>query len=114
MRILKGTIIGLRGLKYVIIEEAHIRQLILAAIIVYILAWVFGFSLMEFIILSLGLGLLYVSETTNTLAERILDFIEPKIDPRVRKIKDISASIAVFSLILFGIIFLVLIFSHIY
>jgi undecaprenol kinase/diacylglycerol kinase (ATP) len=61
----------------------------------------------------LSSSMVIVSEMINSVIERIMDFVKPELDDRVRIIKDMSASFVLIACFFSVIIFLILIFNRI-
>lgn len=79
-----------RGL-YMGSKDKSIRiQLILGAGVV-LFGCFYGFTLKEWLWISSCIFFVVISEIINTAIERICDLIEPKFDPRIKYIKDLSA-----------------------
>lgn len=79
--------------------EAHAAVHITAAISVLVLAWFISVSSMEWIALVLAIGLVITSEIFNTVLEKVTDYMQPEMDPRIKVIKDMSAGAVLWSTI---------------
>ncbi|HUM64458.1 MAG TPA: diacylglycerol kinase family protein [Chitinophagaceae bacterium] len=73
-------------------EEPNARIHLLATVVVLILAAYLNASRIEWILLTIVIGMVWAAEIFNTAIERIMDFISPHIDPKVKLIKDMSAA----------------------
>lgn len=100
---------ALRGLKYVIKNERNFRIELLIAIFVVFLAIVFNIKIWEFVVLIFLITWVLVTELINTVVERVVDILEPRVHPYARLIKDIMASVVLLSagmsILVGGIIF---------
>ena len=100
---------ALRGLKYVIKNERNFRIELLIAIFVVFLATVFNIKIWEFVVLIFLITWVLVTELINTVVERVVDILEPRVHPYARLIKDIMASVVLLSagmsILVGGIIF---------
>jgi len=86
---IKTAIIGLRA---VIKEEQTFKIQTAVAILVIFFMFYFPLSALERTILILSIVLVLGLELINSQIERILDFLEPEYNHKIRKIKDLSAS----------------------
>ena len=88
---------ALDGIKYAISHEKNFRiELVVAFfIIVFILA--FKVKGWEAIILILMIMWVLISELTNTVLERVVDILKPRIHPYARLIKDLMAAVVLIS-----------------
>lgn len=86
-----------RGLKYSLINERNFQ--IEAAIAMLVLALIFVLKLKnwEAIILVLMIMWVLMMELTNTVVERVVDILKPRIHPYARLIKDIMAAVVLIS-----------------
>ncbi|MEF3691775.1 MAG: diacylglycerol kinase family protein [Candidatus Moraniibacteriota bacterium] len=100
---------ALRGLRYVIKNERNFRVELLIAIFVVFLAIVFNIKIWEFVVLIFLITWVLVTELINTVVERVVDILEPRVHPYARLIKDIMASVVLLSagmsILVGGIIF---------
>jgi undecaprenol kinase len=86
-----------RGLRYAISYERNFQIEILAASFVIALILVFQIKSWESIILILMITLVLVMELANTVVERVIDILKPRIHPYVRLIKDMMAAAVLIS-----------------
>lgn len=91
----KYAFMGLR----ILWRENNFRIHVLASLLVVFLAIILKVSQTDFIILILCISMVLVTEALNTAIEKICDFIQPNIDPKIAIIKDISAAAVVISTI---------------
>jgi diacylglycerol kinase (ATP) len=68
----------------------------------------------EIALLVLSGTLLLAIETLNTAIEMLCDFVQPKLDPRIGKVKDVSAGATAVTEIGAAIIVAVLLWPHIW
>ena len=85
------------GMKSVFQEEQTFRIETLIAILVVIAIFYFNLPLGEKAIIFIMIFLVLTAELINSLFERILDFLHPLFNPRVKKIKDVSSAMVLFS-----------------
>lgn len=53
-------------------------------------AWL-GCSAVEWALLALVIAMVWITEMLNTAIEKIMDYVQPEIHPKVKWIKDVSA-----------------------
>lgn len=73
-------------------EEHNARIHLVATILVIMLSIIFTISLMELIVLILAVGFVWVAELFNTAIEKMMDFIMPEQNDKIKLIKDLSAA----------------------
>lgn len=74
-------------------QEPNVKLHLLATIAVIAVGWWQKVSAMEWIALSIAIGLVWIAEAFNTALEMFCDLAtEGKWHPMVKKIKDISAA----------------------
>jgi len=92
-RLIKSFKYSLKGISKVFREEQNFRIHTLATLAVLLLALYFKITILEFIILVLLIGWVLILEIVNSIFERLLDLIKPRIHGYVEDIKDMAASI---------------------
>jgi undecaprenol kinase len=109
IRIFKSFKYASKGFYYALKEEQNFRFHVVSAILVYILMLLLDTSNLEKAFLILLTGLVMVAELINSIFERIVDILKPRLHPYAMKIKDMTAAIvllaAVVSLVCGLIIF---------
>jgi len=88
---------AISGIKIAFQEEQTFRIEILIAILVIIAMFYFNLLLIERMVIFIIIFLVLTVELINSLLERILDITFPLFDIRVKKIKDISSAMVLFS-----------------
>lgn len=86
-----------RGFFYALKNERNFQIELLAAMAVLFLIWYFKIKNWEAIILVLMIMWVLVAELINTVMERIVDMLKPRIHPYARLIKDIMAAVVLIS-----------------
>lgn len=94
---LKSFHYAFSGLKTAWREEHNFRVHCTAAIIAITLSFVLHISTHEWIAVLFSIGFVFVCELLNTALENIADFICPKNNPNIKKIKDIAAAAVMIS-----------------
>jgi len=82
---------ALRGIGTVFKEEFNARVHLLAAMVVIVLGFVLKVSAWEWIILILVIGGVFTMELINTSIEKLADLYSTELNPKIKKIKDLSA-----------------------
>ncbi|HBO17024.1 MAG: Diacylglycerol kinase [Candidatus Moranbacteria bacterium GW2011_GWE2_35_2-] len=86
-----------RGFFYAFKNERNFQIELLAAVAVLFLIWYFKIKNWEAIILVLMIMWVLVAELINTVMERVVDMLKPRIHPYARLIKDIMAAVVLIS-----------------
>ena len=106
-RLVKSFRYAWNGLRVVIREEQNFRIHMVAGLIVFIAAIWFRIEPMEWVSLIIVAGLVMMAEMVNTIFERIVDVLKPRIHPFAEVIKDMMAAMVVLAVcvsVLVGII----------
>ncbi|MCX6740134.1 MAG: diacylglycerol kinase family protein [Candidatus Parcubacteria bacterium] len=96
-RLIKSFKYSLSGIAKVFKEEQNFRIHTLATILVLALAFYFKVSVLEFIILLILVSWVLILEIVNSIIERLLDMMKPRLHSYVEDIKDMAASIVFIS-----------------
>ena len=80
-----------RGLKTVFKYEQNFRLQVYFAILVFVLMFVLNLSKSEKIVLWLLIFLVLIMEVINSVVEKLLDVVEPRLSEQVGVIKEIMA-----------------------
>ena len=80
-----------RGFKCVL-KEQNFRVQILFSIIVIFLILFFGLKVWEAAALAMMIILVLVLEIINSIFERIMDILEPRVHPHAKTVKDMMAA----------------------
>lgn len=92
-RLFKSFRYAFSGLLYVLKEEQNFRIHILATIIVVILMFALKVSEYEAFVLIISISLVLIGELVNSVFERIVDILKPRLHPYAEKVKDMMAAI---------------------
>lgn len=84
---------ALNGLKEILIREKNFRIMILIALAAIFAMFYFPTNYLDKAILFTMIFSVLILETINFAIERIMNFIQPQQDERVRIIKDLMAAI---------------------
>ena len=91
-RLLKSFKYAFTGLGKVFWEEQNFRLDLIIALVIMILAIYLEIKTWEFIILILIVSLVLILEIINTIFERLIDLLRPRIHQYVKDIKDMTAA----------------------
>jgi diacylglycerol kinase (ATP) len=98
-----------RGLVEIVRTEIHFKIDLLAMLLVVALGVFFQIERMEWLAVSLTIGLVLVCEAFNTVIERLVDFVHPERHPDAGRVKDMAAGAAfvgaLCSLVVAGFVF---------
>ena len=101
---------ALDGLAVVFRSELNFKVHVFIFFLVLLLGFFFQIKTWEWMLVLFASAMVFSAEIFNTAIEKICDYIEPKMDPKIGRIKDISASAvlacAVFSAVLGLLIFI--------
>jgi undecaprenol kinase len=90
---------AMRGLRYAIVLEKNFQREILIAAFIVALILIFDVKNWEAIVLLSVIMWVLVLELINTVVERVVDILKPRVHPYVRLIKDMMASVVLISAI---------------
>ena len=113
IRRLKGIIIAINGMFFLLKNEEAIKVQSFVFLIIIALGFYFEITIKEWIIHIILIGLILTTEALNTVAEKICDLINPKYDERIKLIKDISAGAVSFAVLSSLIILVIIYFPYI-
>jgi undecaprenol kinase len=99
---------ALRGLNYVLRYEKNFQNQVMVAFLVFFAMIYFEVTRGEMIVLFLVIIEVLVMELMNTVVERVVDILKPRIHPYARLIKDLMAAAVLISAILAVIIGLII------
>ncbi|MFH1392303.1 MAG: diacylglycerol kinase family protein [bacterium] len=83
---------ALRGLIHALRSEQSFRLQIIIAFIVIALAIYFRVPAIKALVLGMAIIIVLSFELVNTMAERIIDLVEPRWQDNIRDIKDVLAA----------------------
>jgi diacylglycerol kinase len=83
---------AVRGIIYLWQNELSWRWQVAAAVVVQVLAWYFDLSKAAWAIITLTSVIILSAEAFNTVLERLLDIIEPRLSNQVGVLKNLLAA----------------------
>jgi diacylglycerol kinase len=109
IKILNSFVYAYNGIVFLIKNETNGRVHFLAAAVVICAGIYYRLNAMEWIALSLCIGMVIAAELLNTAIEKIVDFISPNFHHKAGIIKDLGAAavmaLAIASIVVAAIIF---------
>lgn len=107
---------AIRGLGHILRNEKNFQnELVVALVVIFAMAY-FRVTRTETVALVLVIAGVLILELINTVVERVVDILKPRVHPYARLIKDLMAAVvlisAIFSVIVGVIIFLPYIFPQ--
>jgi len=103
---------AVRGLADTYSQEKNFRIHVLFSFIVLILGVMLNINAKEWIIIVLVITMVLVLELMNTVVERVIDILEPKIHSYVRMIKDVTAAAVLIASIAAAIIGIIIFYPY--
>ncbi len=92
-RFIQSVKCALAGIRSAWVHELSFRIQAAAGVLVCIAMVLFGFSYAEFCFVLLAMVLVLGAEMLNTIAEEVLDVIEPRVNVHVGHVKDLAAGV---------------------
>lgn len=92
VRIARSFAFAFAGLRYLLRTQANFWVHLMAALLVVVLAAVFGLRGAELAVLALAIGLVLVLEALNSALEALVDLASPEIHPLAKVAKDVAAA----------------------
>jgi diacylglycerol kinase len=106
-KLFKSFTYALKGIRVVVREEQNFRVQLLAAVVVVAAMFILRLRVTEKALLTLAIVLVLVLELVNSIFERMVDILKPRIHHYVEDIKDIMAGtvlVASFGAFLIGVL----------
>lgn len=104
---------ALDGIGYAVKHEKNFRVELLFALLVIILIFVFKVKNWEAIILILMIMFVLIFELTNTVLERVVDILKPRVHPYARLIKDLMAAVVLITSVVSMIVGIIVFYPYI-
>lgn len=83
---------ALRGLIYALRNEKNFQNELVAAVLVFGAMFYFGVTRGESVVLILVISGVLLAELMNTVLERVVDILKPRVHPYIRVVKDMMAA----------------------
>lgn len=88
---IKSVGYALKGAWILLSSEGSIQVQFVIALLVTGAGWYFDISAIEWMFQLLAIGMVMGLEGVNTAVEQLSDYVQPDTDPRIGKLKDVSA-----------------------
>ena len=111
-RFSRSLVHALDGLKYAITHEKNFRIELGIAFFVVLFIFIFELRSWEAIILLLMIMWVLISELINTVLERVVDILKPRIHPYARLIKDLMAAVVLISAVISVIVGVIIFYPY--
>ncbi len=99
---------ALRGAWLLLRSESSIQIQAAIALALTLAGFYFEISATEWALQLLAIGLVMGVEGVNTAIEELADYVQPRRDPRIGRLKDISAGAVMFASVLASIVGLII------
>ena len=91
-RLLKSFQHAFKGLILIFQEEQNFRIHSVCAVIVFIVSGILRVDMFDFVIIFIAVSILLILEIINTVFEKLLDMLKPRVHHYVGFIKDVMAA----------------------
>lgn len=91
-RFLKSFIFAAKGLVFAFQTQLNLRIHLIAALLVLLLGWYTGLSLLEWTVILLCIALVVALELVNTAIEVLVDLVSPEWNHKAGIVKDVAAA----------------------
>ncbi len=105
---IKGVGYAFKGAWILVRSESSIQIQVVIALAVTLAGFYFEISTAEWIYQLFAIGLVMGVEGVNTAIEKLSDYVQPEHDPRIGRIKDISAGAVMYVSMIASIIGLII------
>lgn len=109
----KSLTCAFRGIVHILKNEKNFQNELVIAFIVIIAMIYFQITRTETVALVIVIAGVLIMELLNTVVERVVDILKPRIHPYARLIKDLMAAIVLISAIFAVVIGLIIFLPHI-
>jgi len=100
------------GFRYLYRTQNNVRIHIIITIGIIFLSIVLGISIFEWGLIILTMALVWITESFNTVYERLFDLVDPTVNPLVKIGKDVSAAAVLISAVVSIIIGILVFLPH--
>ncbi len=109
----KSLSFALRGLRYVIRNEKNFQNELAIGLAVVVAMIYFQVTRAEMIVLVIIIMAVLIMELVNTILERVVDILKPRVHPYARLIKDLMAASVLLTSILAVIVGIIIFIPYI-
>ncbi len=97
--VFQASRVALRGM-LILFQERAFRIQLLVGLLITALGFYVEIEPWQWAIQTLSIGLVLMAEGVNTTIERFADIVEPNFDPKIGRIKDMSAGFVAIAVII--------------
>ncbi len=97
---LKSFKFAFRGLYTLIKEEANARIHLAAALVAVLFGIILKIGKLEWTVIVIVIGIVFIAELFNTALERLSDLVEPEFNEKIKRAKDLAAGAVIVSAII--------------
>jgi diacylglycerol kinase len=90
-KFIKSVLQAVRGFKYILREQNFRIQVLFSLIVIFLILFL-GLKVWEAVALIMIIILILVLEIINSIFERVMDILEPRVHPYAKIIKDMMAA----------------------
>lgn len=94
------------------VQDSSIALQLRLAVLAGLAGIMLGFAWWEWALVITLIGLVVSAEILNTAIEKLCDFVQPDLDPRIKTIKDLAAAAVLFASLTALIVGLMLVIIH--
>ena len=105
---LKSLRFAFKGMLILVRSEHSIMVQLGIGVLVSILGLILGLSPTEWMLQTMCIGMVLSAEGLNTAVEKLCDFVNPDFNPKIGKIKDISAGAVGFTAVVAAVVGLII------
>ena len=105
---IKSVGYALKGAWILLSSEGSIQVQFVIALLVTGAGWYFDISATEWMFQLMAIGMVMGVEGVNTAVEKLSDYVQPNTDPRIGKLKDVSAGAVLLTSVIACIIGLII------
>jgi len=102
-----------KGIAHLVIREHNFRIHLIAMVLVIAAGLILGLSSAEWLVIIITIGMVLITETLNSVVEKLCDIIAPGKDARIKIIKDMMAAAVLITAIISVVIGLIIFIPHI-
>jgi len=103
-----------RGLSYALRHESNFQNEIIIAFLIVAAMIYYRVTRAEMIVLSMLIMVVLIMELVNTVVERIVDILKPRVHPYIRLVKDLMAASVLLASIFAAIIGIMIFFPYVF
>lgn len=105
---LKSLRFAFKGMLILVRSEHSIMVQLGIGVLVSILGLILGLSPTEWMLQTMCIGMVLSAEGLNTAVEKLCDFVNPDFNPKIGRIKDISAGAVGFTAVVAAVVGLII------